>query len=576
VHVLPPIKTADQEIQKIEPESLAVTETATAETVTEALSDEESEEEEEEEEELIPAPLGDLDSAVKINFPPLGDPNSIFPATIYQRHTFLDYQKIKSLGHSHQTKNIVRAFSIRGPVDTGVLKRCLSNVSQLHPLLKAKFIHGEEVLYLQISEGEPALHLTVHTLQLLNLDKTIGQEVHRPFELVVETLKECEDNINDLKCHSKYLSIMSLNDENGTDEIGVKPTVTQSSRGHNQCCLPSNAVQNCGPKTYLFRSQLFSHGPFDHTLILTFPRIVCDFYSASLFIRQLASVYSVEEYRPSKDSSIRNKALLKRWSKNFLVAPKPLVPVDSNSQKNPNAQGTWFGNRKRQSVLVSSQLKFKQIALRELELERSLSNERLWSLWWSSATKTVKTHQGQVKVKPVPYVKLPAHLRNQGGTQGQASTFKFLKVEEEAAEKFLEAFPHTLCPLVAPDDFLYFTCLGCYAILLARCCRGWNGNYQSHPHSTFPIVHEDGLEEPRRQGSVNRRPSARQTSARLLSAHYRRSRLMSARSRDKKECVMLTSPPGSGHFLIGTELSLRNFTAETDGLFGPLTNGLMS
>jgi hypothetical protein len=428
VHVLPPIKTADQEIQKIEPESLAVTETATAETVTEALSDEESEEEEEEEEELIPAPLGDLDSAVKINFPPLGDPNSIFPATIYQRHTFLDYQKIKSLGHSHQTKNIVRAFSIRGPVDTGVLKRCLSNVSQLHPLLKAKFIHGEEVLYLQISEGEPALHLTVHTLQLLNLDKTIGQEVHRPFELVVETLKECEDNINDLKCHSKYLSIMSLNDENGTDEIGVKPTVTQSSRGHNQCCLPSNAVQNCGPKTYLFRSQLFSHGPFDHTLILTFPRIVCDFYSASLFIRQLASVYSVEEYRPSKDSSIRNKALLKRWSKNFLVAPKPLVPVDSNSQKNPNAQGTWFGNRKRQSVLVSSQLKFKQIALRELELERSLSNERLWSLWWSSATKTVKTHQGQVKVKPVPYVKLPAHLRNQGGTQGQASTFKFLKV----------------------------------------------------------------------------------------------------------------------------------------------------
>ena len=143
------------------------------------------------------------------------------------------------------------------------------------------------------------------------------------------------------------------------------------------------------------------------------------------------------------------------------------------------------------------------------------------------------------------------------------------QVDEVAAEKFLQMFPRTLCPLVAPDDFLYFMCLGCYAILLARCCRGWNGNHQPQP--LLPVVHEDGLEGPRRRGSVNRRPSARQPSA-----HYRRSRLMSARSRDTKACVMLTSPPGSGHFLIGTELSLRQFTSETDGLFGPLTNGLMS
>ena len=354
---------------------------------------------------------------------------------------------LESFGHSHRTKNIVRAFSIRGPVDAGVLKRCLSHVSQLHPLLKVRFIRGKEGLYLQVSEGnldegvgitvcysvivvgQPALHLTVQTGQFPNLDKIIGQEVHRPFELLVETVNESEEEMLDLKYHSKDVSIVSLDDGDGTDGVGLKLALTQGSRGHNPCRLPSNAVHENSPKTYLFRSQLLSHNPFDHTLILTFPRIVCDFWSASLFVRQLASAYAVEEQRPTKASSIRNKVLLKKWSKNFLVAPKPLVPVDSDSQMNPKAQQNWLGNRKKHNVLACSQLKFKQIALRELELGMSLSRERLWSLWQLSATKTVKSRQGQLKVKPVPYVKLPAHLRSQAGTQaGQTSTFKFLKV----------------------------------------------------------------------------------------------------------------------------------------------------
>lgn len=137
-----------------------------------------------------------------------------------------------------------------------------------------------------------------------------------------------------------------------------------------------------------------------------------------------------------------------------------------------------------------------------------------------------------------------------------------------AAECFLQMLPRSLCPHMDSSNFLYFMCLGCYAILLARCCRGWNGNHQ--PQLLLPTVHEGGLDGSRRRGSINRRPSARHRSA-----QYRRSSLMSARSRDLKASVTLTSPPGSGHFLIGTELSLRRFTSDTDGLFGPLSNGVL-
>ena len=47
---------------------------------------------------------------------------------------------------------------------------------------------------------------------------------------------------------------------------------------------------------------------------------------------------------------------------------------------------------------------------------------------------------------------------------------------------------------------------------------------------------------------------------------------MSARTREMK--LMTLSPPGSGHFLVGAELSVRRFAnGDADELFGPLTNG---
>lgn len=85
------------------------------------------------------------------------DPHGIFPATIFQCHAFLDYKAALETGDcsdlTYRSRNIVRPFSIRGPVDVGVLKRCLSRVCQLHPLLKVMFIQGKQRIYLQVSKG---------------------------------------------------------------------------------------------------------------------------------------------------------------------------------------------------------------------------------------------------------------------------------------------------------------------------------------------------------------------------------------------------------------------------------------
>lgn len=264
--------------------------------------------------------------------------------------------------------------------------------------------------------------------------------MHRPFELTIETLSESDEEILQCDHQSRDMRVISLEEEDGSDILGQKSCHMQLSRDHSRPKVTSQLRHEIGPKTYLFRSQLLSQDPFDHTIVLTFPRIVCDFWSASLFVRQLAAAYAVEERHHTADSSIRNKTLLKKWSKNFLVKPKPLTTVSHQMSKRSGQD--WFGGKSRRfNALASSQLKFKQIALRELELSVSLSKERLWSLWESSATKIVKNHQGIPKVKTVPHVKLPTHLKDQSGqtstslkwkasdaSSQQTTLFKFLKV----------------------------------------------------------------------------------------------------------------------------------------------------
>ncbi|XP_062515342.1 uncharacterized protein LOC134190835 isoform X2 [Corticium candelabrum] len=552
-HLLPPIRMdKDTEDNKTPAES-------TVELSSESDSEEEEEEaeeeeEEEEEEEVIVTPThNDMEPVIQMKFHSC-DPHGIFPATIFQCHAFLDYKAALET------------------VDVGVLKRCLSRVCQLHPLLKVMFIQGKQRIYLQVSKGEPTVQFNVTTGSCQRVHTVIEEEVHKPFELVIEAISEADEEMLCSSDCSRVENVATLEED--------RNDVSDSKLPYSQSLKHFQLHYGNGPKTYLFRSQLLSHNIFDHTLILTFPCIVCDFWSSSFFARQLAAAYAVEEVRPTKDGSKGNREALKRWSKNFLVAAKPMANVSYRT--NPQFGQHCFGARnKRFNPLRSSKINFMQVAWRELEISVVLSKERQWSLWETLATKTVRNVHGIQRVKTVAHVKLPTHLKMQAAKQlkqiptsmkwqtehmsaQQATDFKFLKIDEEVTEHFLRMLPQSFCSYVDQAHYLYFMCLGCFAVLLARCCRGWNGNHQTQLH--LSTVHEDGLGDSRRRSSIGKRPPTR-----LPSARYFRSRLMSARSRDVKTSVVL-SPPGSGQFLIGTELSLRQFTSDLDGLLGPLSN----
>ena len=177
-------------------------------------------------------------------------------------------------------------------------------------------------------------------------------------------------------------------------------------------------------KTYLFRVRLFTRGPFDHVLAFSFPRVVADFWSASLFVRQVVTAYGREE-RSAVATRSRN-ALAQKWSRNFLVAPTRFESPDENDIST--------------DVSTSCRLTFRQVGLREADVGAEYSKERLWSLWQAAATKTVRNHKGELRQKPVPHVKLPKHLKDAAtastsstwkpkkGLECQDKIFKFLKV----------------------------------------------------------------------------------------------------------------------------------------------------
>ena len=99
-----------------------------------------------------------------IPFSPVSTPSSPFPATLLQDHLQLDMERYSASalpsGLSPCVNNIVRAFTIHGPLDRGLLSRALDSVASLHPVLCACFQRTSDRLYMQAPPpGEPLLAL---------------------------------------------------------------------------------------------------------------------------------------------------------------------------------------------------------------------------------------------------------------------------------------------------------------------------------------------------------------------------------------------------------------------------------
>ena len=178
--------------------------------------------------------------------------------------------------------------------------------------------------------------------------------------------------------------------------------------------LPVQSLVDEQPKI-LMRARLVRESVHDATLVLSFPRIVCDYWSSCLFVLQLVDVYAKLErsslHRPSLAAS-------RIHAKRREVASRYGRP-DREHRTRPLSLARELGVGKHLGTIdgvhgykpaIQAQLSFQQVALREKQLLKFVSKEKLWAFWDSMLTATIQRRRGPNRVKVVPPVRIPSGL----------------------------------------------------------------------------------------------------------------------------------------------------------------------
>ena len=159
----------------------------------------------------------------------------------------------------------------------------------------------------------------------------------------------------------------------------------------------------------LMRARLVSKGVHEHILVLSFPRIVCDFWSSCLFVKQLADAYIHLEKRASHHPSL---AAMRIESKRQHVINAherakggKMTAAARLLQKRAQPE-----SQSKKLPLHPARLHFQQVATRESQLLLVQSKERLWGFWESMVTATIRRQRGPSRIKLVPPVRIPKGL----------------------------------------------------------------------------------------------------------------------------------------------------------------------
>ena len=151
----------------------------------------------------------------------------------------------------------------------------------------------------------------------------------------------------------------------------------------------------------LMRARLVRESVSETTLILSFPRIICDFWSSCLFVRQLAEAYG--QLEGASGTSRRIEARRREVASRFGYQQPKLRERELALPTRERG-----GGRYRPSV--PAQLGFQQVALRERQLLRFVAKERLWAFWDDLLKAVIKRQRGPNRVKVVPPVRIPSGL----------------------------------------------------------------------------------------------------------------------------------------------------------------------
>ncbi len=167
----------------------------------------------------------------------------------------------------------------------------------------------------------------------------------------------------------------------------------------------------------LLRAKISSKSYQEHILVLSFPRIVCDYWSSCLFTFQLCDAYTKLEksstYRPGPAATrIDNKrqAVIKAHDRTRTggLTNKRRDAASRLLQK--RAQGKQLLLKGVYTPSFPSRLNFQQVAQRESQLLLMLSREKLWTFWESMVTAIIRRQRGPNRVKVVPPIRIPSGL----------------------------------------------------------------------------------------------------------------------------------------------------------------------
>lgn len=228
----------------------------------------------------------------------------------------------------------------------------------------------------------------------------------------------------------KVLSIVSLASSKNSDESeGIPPkrrplpsavkksvtfgTVTDLQRENSVSrVLPELATSTAsGEETrpLLMRARLVQENVREATLVLSFPRIICDFWSSSLFVRQLAEAYSQLE----RSSGVSRRIEASRREVVSRFGHRAPAHVKSRGMAKEVGRSLMCSEQRgREGYRPSqpAQLSFQQVALRERQLLKFVSREKHWAFWEGMLTAVIRRQRGPNRVKVVPPVRIPSGL----------------------------------------------------------------------------------------------------------------------------------------------------------------------
>lgn len=169
--------------------------------------------------------------------------------------------------------------------------------------------------------------------------------------------------------------------------------------------------------TLLMRARLVRRSTHESIFILSFSRVICDYWSSCLFIQQLADAYATLERNSTQRMSLaakrieaKKKELIGKYGRTgSTVQPRSMRDSPASRlhfQQATGVTGAALGHK----PAVPARLSFQQVALREKQLLKFVSKEKLWEFWDSMITATIQRQRGPNRVKVVPPVRIPSGL----------------------------------------------------------------------------------------------------------------------------------------------------------------------